>query len=337
MRTVVLLTLLFALSAAAQKEIDDAALDRECAQKDCRYSRLHWFTDFEAAKAEAQRTGKPIISLRLLGRLDEEVSCANSRFFRTILYPDPSIAPLMRERFVLHWKSVRSVPKITIDLGDGRTIRQTITGNSAHYLLDENGRVLDVLPGMVSPASFRAQLEEWTSLNASSDLKEYHGRAIRKRMETRSRFMTVLAFPEPQAPTAKEAAARAMTKAVIEVPVLKALDPKASLRELPQPAWDSIGDSMKAEVAFSAPSLELMRKKQPVTEAMLDQLRATIAADTMLNQEELHYRIHEWFLSDQVHDVESLNQRVYAELFLTPLDDPWMGLKPPAAFAALAE
>ena len=32
--------------------------------------------------AEAQRTNRPILSLRLLGNLTDDFSCANSRFFR---------------------------------------------------------------------------------------------------------------------------------------------------------------------------------------------------------------------------------------------------------------
>lgn len=55
-----------------------AALDAVGGQRDCYASRLFWHKDFEAAKSEAQRTGKPILSLRLLGNLDEELSCANS-------------------------------------------------------------------------------------------------------------------------------------------------------------------------------------------------------------------------------------------------------------------
>ncbi|HEX7832310.1 MAG TPA: hypothetical protein VF787_21815 [Thermoanaerobaculia bacterium] len=355
MRYALLLTLFCTLSVVAEpnaealrargpavldelKDVDDATLDQICAQKDCRFSRLYWFTDLDAAKAEAHRKGKPILSLRLLGRLDEEVSCANSRFFRTILYPDPSIAPLLREDFVLHWESVRAVPTITIELGDGRVIRQTITGNSAHYLLDANGRVLDVLPGMVSPAAYRAQLLAWRGLNESTDLRAYHGRALTQLIGTRSRFMAVPAVTASRAqPTAKNASRLAMTKSLIEAPVLTRLDPKASLRELPQAMWDSIGEGEKSKVVFSEPALELMARKQPITEAMLDQLRASIAADTILNQEELHYRIHEWFVYGNVSDFDSLNKRVYAELFLTPLDDPWMGLKPATVFAALQE
>src|SRR5687768_12672349 len=98
------------------------ALDLVCAQVDCHASRLYWHTDFEAARREAERRGKPILSLRLLGRLDEELSCANSRFFRLLLYSDPAVSAALRERVVLHWSSERPVPKVTVDYGDGRRL-----------------------------------------------------------------------------------------------------------------------------------------------------------------------------------------------------------------------
>jgi hypothetical protein len=49
-----------------------ATLDSICQQKDCFASRLYWYTDLEQAKAAARAQGKPILSLRLLGRLDED-------------------------------------------------------------------------------------------------------------------------------------------------------------------------------------------------------------------------------------------------------------------------
>src|SRR5436190_1005439 len=69
-----------------------AALDVVGRQRDCYASQLYWYTDLEQAKAAAKAAGKPILSLRLLGRLDEEFSCANSRFFRTTLYANHDIA-----------------------------------------------------------------------------------------------------------------------------------------------------------------------------------------------------------------------------------------------------
>lgn len=135
-------------------------LDRVCGVRDCADIRLFWYTDLEAAKKQARAEGKPILSLRLLGRLDEEFSCANSRYFRTVYYKNREINDLLRERFVLHWKSVRPVPKVTIDFGDGNRLERTLTGNSIHYVLDSRGRLVDALPGLSGPESFKKALEQ---------------------------------------------------------------------------------------------------------------------------------------------------------------------------------
>ncbi|HXH39397.1 MAG TPA: hypothetical protein VNN08_12280, partial [Thermoanaerobaculia bacterium] len=161
-----------------------SALDRVCRQADCLWSGLYWYTDLDEARRAARATHRPILSLRLLGDLGEEMSCANSRYFRTVLYPNRQIAAYLRDHFVLHWSSERPVPVVTIDFGDGRVLHRTITGNSIHYLLDESGRPLDALPGLYAPAPFMAQLREmvwlydqWSHLEANvreAGLRGYH-------------------------------------------------------------------------------------------------------------------------------------------------------------------
>lgn len=311
---------------------DDALLDRVCAQKDCRASRLFWHTDLDAALEAAKREGKPVVSLHLLGRLDEELSCANSRFFRVMLYSDPAISALLRERFVLHWRSVRPVPVVTIDIGNGRTIRQTITGNSLHYLLDENGNVLDALPGLYSPQAFRQQLQRWTAIDAWH-LRAHHEARLQETAQ-RWRELGLERIVESR-PTAEAAAMQAMSKVAIERPLLAGLDLGASLRVVQPYEWQMIGEHQKQGVEFSAESIALMRTKQDVTGELLDNLQRTVAADTIFNELEHHRRIHAWFARGQVRDLASLNDRIYRELFLTPPDDPWMGLSPDAVFAAL--
>src|SRR5262245_21331926 len=113
-----------------------------------------WHKTFEGALAAAAKRKKPILSLRLLGNFDEELSCANSRFFKKWLYPDPRVAKLLQDRFVLHWQSVRPVPLITVDFGDGRKLVTTITGNSMHVVLDQRGRPVDALPGLFTAETF---------------------------------------------------------------------------------------------------------------------------------------------------------------------------------------
>ena len=59
----------------------DASMDSVGGARYCSRSQLYWYTDFEAAQAAARQQGKPILTLRLLGNLTDEFSCANSRFF----------------------------------------------------------------------------------------------------------------------------------------------------------------------------------------------------------------------------------------------------------------
>ena len=152
-------------------------------------ARLFWFTDLNAARAQAKREGKPILSLRLLGNLSDEYSCANSRLFRVLLYPNTQINRRLRDNFVLHWSSERPVPVATIDMGDGRVIKRTLTGNSAHYLLSADGQPLDVLAGLYAPAEFEKWLKngadfarDWQAMNAEARpklLADWHrGRLI---------------------------------------------------------------------------------------------------------------------------------------------------------------
>ncbi len=173
--------------AAASRE-----LDRVCAQKNAHTSLLYWHTDLGAAVADARRARRPILSLRLLGRLDDELSCANSRFFRKLLYPHPPINRVLRERFVLHWQSVRPVPRVTIDFGDGRRLVRTLTGNSVHLVLDGSGRPIDALPGLFAREVFVELLS---------------GRRP--------------SWPRQPVPRAVEASLLAPTKHVVEAPVLR--------------------------------------------------------------------------------------------------------------------
>ncbi len=160
----VALTELLAAYDAAPRGLAKSALglevDAVAAQRYATVSRLYWYTDLPTAEAEAQRRHVPILSLRMLGRLDEDLSCANSRLFRSTLYANTEVATFLRDHFVLHWSTERAVPRVTIDFGDGRALERTTTGNSAHYVLDEHGRVLDVLPGVYAPVAFTHELRE---------------------------------------------------------------------------------------------------------------------------------------------------------------------------------
>ena len=233
-------------------------------------------------KGRRAQSGRPILSLHLLGRLDEELSCANSRFFRTLLYSDDrDRRPILRDQYVLHWHSVRDVPRITIDIGDGRNIRQTITGNSAHYLLDADGNALDVLPGLYSPAAFREQLQRWLTLyqalagtageRRADILARYRRDASKDVTGEWTRLRVAAGIPKlppvrrVPSPTAQEAAVRANSKMYVEAPVLARLDLGGSLRTLRPDEWAKLGALEAGKVELSPAAIALINRKQPAT------------------------------------------------------------------------
>jgi hypothetical protein len=177
-----------AMPAGAARDELARTIDQVAAQRYATTSRLYWYTDFATAQAAARAANKPILSLRMLGRLDEDLSCANSRLFRATLYANTRISKLLRDNFILYWSSERTVPRVTIDFGAGRKLESTTTGNSAHYVLSADGDVLDVLPGLYAPQVFEAELTKSLGLarmlsklevsERSEAISTYHRKAL---------------------------------------------------------------------------------------------------------------------------------------------------------------
>ncbi len=380
-----------------------ATVDAVAAQRYATVSRLYWHTELEAAVAEAASTGKPILALRMLGRLDEDLSCANSRFFRTALYSNQRVAELLRQRFVLLWTTERPVPRVTIDFGDGRTMLGTVTGNSIHYVLDAEGRVLDALPGLYAPKVFVDELTAASALAAelrTLDPQQARDRLARhferERQDVWAAFQRagdavlipdarrLLGDGEAQSTLARAQRAT-MGKGLVEVPLVRQIaagaDP-GTIDAQDVASWASIGQAMFGigQVHGPADGGRPMPERGggapppvPVLPAVLDararQLvlevalapappaRATAAASTMeavrdpaaliarfeqlmvadtaINQLRLRPRILAQLGGMPQLSLEDLNRWVYDEVFATPGNDPWLGMRTLDGFTGL--
>jgi hypothetical protein len=348
------------------------ALDAVSQQQDSYLSGLYWYTDFAQAKAAARATGKPILSLRLLGKLSEEYSCANSRFFRTILYSNVEVSQLLRERFILYWQSERPAPRVTIDFGDGRKLERTLTGNSIHYILDSEGRVIDALPGLYGPAAFLRALgqtekafKESVVSNSGSIflLPPAHPRvrlsainlawlADIEKIGGKAPAGFVVTHDNKGTPQAIEIAALAVTKSFTELNILKSITAagEALGTVTDEKAWNKIAMLHLSDAQLDAQSIGLIQRQTQKAlsadgsdknsderfVALLQKLQQNIALDTVRNEYLLHTKLYGWLLADPARgDFEKLNKRVYAELFLTPASDPWLGLFSPEVYTAL--
>jgi hypothetical protein len=356
------------LAPTAEWQRLSATLDAVSQQKDSYLSGLYWYTDFAEAKQAARAEGKPILSLRLLGKLSEEYSCANSRFFRTILYSNAAVSKMLRENYILYWQSERPAPKVTIDFGDGRKLERTLTGNSIHYILDPDGRVIDALPGLYGPAAFMRALaateegfRQSSSQAAASALFPGFHRQRLNALNT-SWFVDiektggaipiglVVSRDEKGTPQAIEIRTLAITKMVSEVNVLRSLTASSAAlgNMMDEPTWNKIAALHKADAQLDARSIGLIRRQTQYLlqskdahdadaqlQALIEKLEKNIALDTVRNEYLMHTKLYTWFVTNRPDDVEALNQKVYAELFLTPASDPWLGLFSPDVYTAL--
>jgi hypothetical protein len=331
-----------ATSLAFRQVIDHAAR-----QKDAALSGLYWYTDQASAKKAAEVEGKPILYLRLLGKLQDERSCANSRFFRTVLYADPTIATTLQKAFVLCWESERPVPELTISFGDGRKLEQTITGNSAHYALTSSGRVMDVLPGLFSPQAFRGWLDQMTALSdtcrdagdVAAVIRDYHAQEVRatdvdwqallKRIENSTdsdfAFCRRLIVAEPRPEDLPEVS-RFWRSAAAQEPVTVLSKHSVALMRKEQAVPN-------AKVAMIV-AISKCRVEDPVM-SKVRLFQDDIRVDTLCNKYLLHRRVHERMQSEPDVPLAGLNAWVYAALFKTPANDAWLGLSPANVYTGL--
>jgi len=158
-------------------------------------------------------------------------------------------------------------------------------------------------------------------------------------------------------PTAFKAAKVAISKGSYEGPILAALTPTPQQleRRFKAEQWQKIAALHRSETELDKSSRELIRREQPsanlagsltttkriVEDPLLRVIRNfedSITLDTVRNEYLLHSQIHQWFADlSAPKDLDELNDRVYAELFLTPASDPWLGLVPTDRYTALQQ
>jgi len=228
----------------------------------------------------------------------------------------------------------------------GRKLERTITGNSAHYVLAPDGQPIDALPGLFGPKPFVRELRAAAELNQQylaaenasarkTVLRNYHSHELAFSLNSWMRDLQQVRASVGQPETLNRVWLAAKTQPEDwKVIALKhrdeaRLDDASKLLMRAKNAAPRAADAGRIAVskaAFEDPMLRAMRE-----------FEGSMAEDSVRNHYDLHTQIHEWFAQDvpDVALVNRLNNRVYAELFLMPSWDPWLGLRPPNAYSAL--
>jgi hypothetical protein len=183
------------------------------------------------------------------------------------------------------------------------------------------------------------------------DVQQVGARALQDRLNGALQVTAQPAAPPP----ANVAAAVARPKADIERPLLAAALPLTTDPNKLEDdnAWMAIAALHAAEAKIDNSSRELIRSENPAAAVagrlaitkrrvedplvkLVQTLESSIALDSVKNEYRFHRQIHQWLAGGEYRpDVDTLNERVYAELFLTPSSDPWLGLAPAEIYTAL--
>ena len=87
---------------------------------------------------------------------------------------------MLMNDFIPVWESVAPVRTVTFDLGEGRKLKGSVSGEIAIYFCDTDGKVFDILPALQSPAA---------TLVAMKEAKRFYGemeKVVIKKVETPS-------------------------------------------------------------------------------------------------------------------------------------------------------
>jgi hypothetical protein len=210
-----------------------------------------------------------------------------------------------------------------------------------------DGQITDLMPGMVTPATFA----DWLTSARTFTLE------VAKRAPAQ-RKVAILAHLRAQLDTGISAWVLALRAIGIERTadledlaaatsdeVLDALGRTSNARISPE-AEALVGPMMGRGVTLllegvlAERAMPLAIGKSAGEAPMLRQLRPVegyLARDDAKNRFELRARLLTLATSTAAtfQDEAELTARIYAEVFLTPLDDPWMGLAPADVFTGL--
>jgi hypothetical protein len=206
------------------------------------------------------------------------------------------------------------------------------------------------------PADARAQAiaEHHATKYAESDRKFKED--LTRVSRSLARVQATAQTSQPAVPPSASAVAAnqiAAPKGRVERPLVAAALPSTPERLDDEALWQAIALLHSDEAELDQASRDLIRSENPnaaaagrlaITKRIVEDpmlrlvrtLQESIALDSVRNEYQLHRRLHQWLADVNFRpEVEALNERVYAELFLTPSSDPWLGLAPAESYTAL--
>ena len=222
-----------------------------------------------------------------------------------MLFSKDDVANFINKNFEPVWESVRPVPIVRIDFGNGTVVTRTLHGNIATYVCSAEGQVLDVAAGIYAPTVFLQRLDQFRLLANYADQLGKEKRGERVKDYHRSQAAS---FQKNQAPAEFRNVAN-MSKVAIEGGIKAMLVP-GQLVKGPSPA------------TTKSPQVEELKSEEDLANWKV------LAEDTAINESLRRQQVHELLAETGAVKPQQITKKIYKDILHADLDDPYLGLGP---------
>jgi hypothetical protein len=215
------------------------------------------------------------------------------------LFSQDRVAKFINQYFEPAWESVRPVPIVRIDFGNGKVLTRTLHGNILTAVCTPEGNLLDALPGIYEAPTYLDRLDQLRLLAQHERAQpllqrplwvaNYHRRQaeVLKKGLPHERFVELIALAY-------------VTKREIERPLENVLVAAYPEPKAPRPP----------------------RKNLPPDVARW----ATLAEDTRINESARRRQVHELLAREGTVRPSAVTKTIYKDVLHADLDDPYLGL-----------
>jgi hypothetical protein len=217
------------------------------------------------------------------------------------LFSKDRVAEFVNRHFEPAWESVRPVPVVRIDFGNGNVVTRTLHGNILTSVCTPDGLLLDALPGIYTEDGY---------LKALDRLRLVAGAARTRPAGQRDWWARVYHRREAHALKNGQAASSL-----------------EGLAALPYVGKGTIERPVKAVVGMPSVNTAQTPNGSVAVRAAEDVGRwGELAEDTRLNETKRRLQIHELLAGAGLVRPEKVLRPIYKDVLHADLDDPYLGL-----------
>jgi len=228
------------------------------------------------------------------------------------LFSRDDVSQFVNANFEPVWVSVRPVPIVRIDFGDGRVLTRTLHGNILTSVCTSDGLLLDSFPGIYTPEVYIDRLNQFRLLAAN----------LRQQGGSDRQAAYVIAYHKKAAEAIK---ANQPPERFVEA--LKVMPVGKGRIELPTERIVQ-GNPPNGFPPNGAPPIFQPQGAQPVLVSAPPAVAGwkELAEDTTLNESTRRRQIHEMLARTGPVAPDKVLRPIYKDVLHADLDDPYLGL-----------